>query len=188
MAWISRIEEILNGISRELELPKKGLFLKANTDRSGNKTISYSVCIFEPDYPVKNDNQTPVKNAVVMKIKEKAGFLEIAISSVQASDISIPSDAKIKRAASSLFTYISIEADSIYLAGFIRDNCNYALAHYKPKAGKFACCSRFIECSDAGKCVHENKIYSKACQYRINLEAGRIFFGKNRDKITEDKI
>ena len=31
------------------------------------------------------------------------------------------------------------------------------------------------------KCVHENKLYSKGCQYRRNLDAGRIFYGKNRN-------
>ncbi len=45
----------------------------------------------------------------------------------------------------------------------------------------FGCCSMFNECSDAKKCVHENKLYSKACMYRRHLDDGRIFYGKNRN-------
>lgn len=45
----------------------------------------------------------------------------------------------------------------------------------------FGCCSRFIECSDAKKCIHPNKVHSKGCMYRQNLESGRIFFGKNKN-------
>ena len=45
----------------------------------------------------------------------------------------------------------------------------------------FGCCSRFVECSDARKCVHENKLFSMACHYRHNLDNGRIFYGKNKN-------
>lgn len=44
----------------------------------------------------------------------------------------------------------------------------------------FACCSRFEECSDARKCTQSMLLLSFACQYRKNLEQGRIFYGRNR--------
>lgn len=45
----------------------------------------------------------------------------------------------------------------------------------------FACCNDFIACSDARKCIKPiNSDYS-GCQYRKNLEAGRIFYGKNKN-------
>ena len=45
----------------------------------------------------------------------------------------------------------------------------------------FACCSAFIRCSDARECLHQTDIYYNHCYYRENLEAGRIFYGKNKN-------
>lgn len=46
---------------------------------------------------------------------------------------------------------------------------------------RFGCCSRYEQCSDARKCIHPDFILSRACAYRKNLEAGKIFYGKNRN-------
>ena len=43
----------------------------------------------------------------------------------------------------------------------------------------FGCCSSYRACSDAGQCVIADRDYSVNCLYRKNLEAGRIFYGKN---------
>lgn len=45
----------------------------------------------------------------------------------------------------------------------------------------FGCCSRYIECSNQKQCVHPDRFYAKACQYKVNLEQGRIFYGENRN-------
>lgn len=45
----------------------------------------------------------------------------------------------------------------------------------------FGCCSSYVECSDARHCVHTDLAYATACQYRANLESGRIFYGKNQN-------
>jgi len=47
----------------------------------------------------------------------------------------------------------------------------------------FSCCSRYIQCSDEKVCIQPNKRLSVGCQYRKNLESGRIFYGKNRDTV-----
>lgn len=49
------------------------------------------------------------------------------------------------------------------------------------KINSFGCCHKYLECSDAKKCIHEDLEYSKGCIYRQNLEAGAIFYGKNRN-------
>ena len=67
------------------------------------------------------------------------------------------------------------------LYNFINSVILYRLNHYRTAESTFSCCSEFIQCSDAKKCVHENKLYSTACTYRHNLENGRIFYGKNRN-------
>ncbi len=44
----------------------------------------------------------------------------------------------------------------------------------------FGCCGKYLECSNQMRCVHEDILYaSGACQYKKNLEAGRIFYGDN---------
>ena len=50
---------------------------------------------------------------------------------------------------------------------------------------RFGCCDRYITCSDAKECLSKNEFYSLGCYYRTNLERGRIFYGKNRNDISE---
>lgn len=45
----------------------------------------------------------------------------------------------------------------------------------------FACCNSFVQCSDARECLHAKDRNYNGCYYRKNLEAGRIFYGKNRN-------
>lgn len=45
----------------------------------------------------------------------------------------------------------------------------------------FACCNDFERCSDAGKCLKTGDRMYNGCLYRKNLEAGRIFYGKNKN-------
>lgn len=45
----------------------------------------------------------------------------------------------------------------------------------------FDCCSLYMECSDAKKCVQKIDEISKNCRYKKTLEKGIIFHGKNRN-------
>ena len=45
----------------------------------------------------------------------------------------------------------------------------------------FGCCSKYIECSDAKHCVHSDVRLRFSCMYKKNLDAGKIFYGKNRN-------
>ena len=45
----------------------------------------------------------------------------------------------------------------------------------------FGCCNDFILCSDARRCLKSKDPDYNGCQYRKNLEAGRIFYGKNKN-------
>lgn len=44
----------------------------------------------------------------------------------------------------------------------------------------FLCCNDFLRCSDARRCLKLDNPDYRRCEYRKNLEAGRIFYGKNR--------
>lgn len=43
----------------------------------------------------------------------------------------------------------------------------------------FSCCSKYLECSNQKKCVHEDLIFALGCYYQKNLSVGKIFFGEN---------
>lgn len=43
------------------------------------------------------------------------------------------------------------------------------------------CCSRYMECSNAKKCVHPDKSFALGCGYRKILAPGRVFYGENRN-------
>lgn len=45
----------------------------------------------------------------------------------------------------------------------------------------FGCCNSFVACSDALRCLYDNDPYYRGCMYRKNLEAGRVFYGKNKN-------
>lgn len=46
---------------------------------------------------------------------------------------------------------------------------------------RFGCCSSCDDCSDAGRCLHEDLFYAKGCMYREHLEKGEIFYGKRKN-------
>ena len=45
----------------------------------------------------------------------------------------------------------------------------------------FGCCARYVQCSDERKCLNPDFLMSLACAYKRHLEAGRIFYGKNKN-------
>lgn len=181
--WKVAIQNMLDELIIETELPEKSLYLMANYGRDGNKITSYSICIYEPDYPLTQSvNKNQSRNSIALNIKELDDKLEILVGSVQFGDIDIPEDAEIKNLKSdSSNVHVLFSKTSNNLIEYVSENTKYSLANYTSKASRFGCCSKFNECSDAKKCIHENKLYSKACIYRGHLDAGRIFYGKNRN-------
>ncbi len=57
----------------------------------------------------------------------------------------------------------------------------YRYLYSNEPVDNFGCCSRYIECSDTLKCINPDKKLAKGCQYRENLESGKIFYGKNKN-------
>lgn len=90
------------------------------------------------------------------------------------------------------FSEIKYKEDELYIKLYINDveeinkiDCElkeiYNYLYLNEPVDSFGCCSRYVECSDALKCVSPYKKLARGCQYRKNLEAGRIFYGKNRN-------
>lgn len=61
----------------------------------------------------------------------------------------------------------------------------YDYRRLQVRGNAFGCCNDHVRCSDAGYCLHLNEKEYWGCGYRKNLEAGRIFYGKNAK--TNDK-
>ena len=57
----------------------------------------------------------------------------------------------------------------------------YKYLYLNEPVDNFGCCSRYIECSDALKCINPDKKLARGCQYKDNLESGKIFYGKNKN-------
>lgn len=180
--WQYSVQSMLEDIIDEKELPDKSLYLMTNYARDGKKITSFSVCIYEPDYPLLSDtSKDTTRNSIALNIKERGSRVELLIAKSRFNDIGAPEDAETKSSKTDNGKMqVVLPLDSPNLLGYIRQNVEYALDNYTSKASSFGCCSMFIECSDAKRCIHENKLYSKACAYRKNLEAGRIFYGKNK--------
>lgn len=60
------------------------------------------------------------------------------------------------------------------LAAVLQDTINRL-----PK--EWDCCSRYMECSDAKRCVHPDPAFALGCGYRKILASGKIYYGANRN-------
>ena len=186
--WKSETTKMLNQLVEELELPKGSLLLLENKARLSDATTSYAVNIYEPEYPVvPNAKKDETRNSIVLRIEEKNNKnqkdeLEIIVGKTQYEALYKPAVNKITtRKSEGDFIRLRLDYDSPELINYIKENTKYRVKNYSSKERMFGCCSRFVECSDARKCVHENKLFSMACHYRHNLDNGRIFYGKNKN-------
>lgn len=178
-----KLQNLLDELILSNELPEKSIHIYSNISAKGKKTgqeISKSICIYEPDYPaIKNEVTNPGRNFVIMNIQNKNG-IELLVRNSQYDIIPIPETANIKSVPSDTdFKHVLFSPDDDAIYDYIKNNIIHCLKTYHSNARSFGCCSRFIECSDTMKCVHENKLYSTACSYRKNLENGKVFYGKN---------
>ena len=192
--WKQEIRDMLEDLVQEYELPAGSVYLKDNYGQKSTEKdvpISHTVCIWEPDYPPM-PNEKPGQNKNVLTISLGKGKLHgddlvLAVREMQEGDLHafLPGDAELspqtKTDKDTGFVKIYIKRSSPNLAEYVRRNAIYCIQGYVSKATRFGCCSKFEQCSDVRKCLHENKLYSKACMYRDNLDQGRIFYGKNRN-------
>lgn len=176
--WKSIIQTELDKIVSKMGLPEKSLYVAANYGRDKSKITSYSVCIYEPDYPNTAGKRTDIsKNCIVINITEKKGVLDLKVGNSKFAVLGQPINSTIKELKSDKsFTHILMSTAIPDYVEYIKKNVYYALDHYSSKAGSYGCCSKYIECSKAGKCLHENLLHSKGCSYRKNLENGNIFY------------
>jgi len=76
---------------------------------------------------------------------------------------------------------VFVRLDSKELLPYLERLMRNRLENYKSNEPGYGCCHLYKECSDAKRCLSKDKIYATVCAYRKNLEAGRIFYGKNKN-------
>jgi len=178
--------QMLNDLVLEYGLPDSTMLMSDNKSKKNPElTISHTIYIWEPDYPVINTK--PKQNKIILTVslstvKSRPNDIDLYISQNQFDDLLeyLPKDAKVlpltKTDIDSKTIRVRFDKDSSSLLGYIEQNARYCIEHYKSKAESFSCCSKYKECSSARKCLHENLLYSRACTYRTNIENGHIFY------------
>lgn len=192
------LDRIAESITLKWDLPIRGIIAKRGLGRSEKlgtkgKVISYTICANEPVYPatadeMKDENRTQSSFLSIRKPKNTkwTECVELNIG-INLSQLDIPVDAVIiskehkYNEDNDIGTSIIISTKSDNFEQLIIHIIEQRLRWYSSSASPFGCCDMFNACSDAKRCVHENRLYSTVCSYRHNLEQGRIFYGKNRN-------
>lgn len=105
----------------------------------------------------------------------------IKISRKMRNKINVPNDIQIKEIKSlPIISELRFKNLNENFFSLISDCTQYAIDNYKP-LDHFGCCGKYLECSNEKKCLHDDIFYAKRCGHRKNLEAGRIFYGINRN-------
>ena len=179
--WFINTKKMLDKLIKEYELPSGSLYITKNINQ---KSLTFSICIWEPDYPPRADEKRG-QNKIVMTID--GGKFESKIRENQAKDLAcfLPVKSIVKEQSKneieSKVVRIQFANPSDELIEYIKKSVLYCLERYSSKADSFGCCSSFLECSNAKKCVHSNKLYSKSCIYRSHLENNEIYYGTNKN-------
>lgn len=158
------LDTIINSISDELIPQKEREKITFNVNKNG----SVSFMVF--------------KN-ILLKItfQKTRMFIEIRkLDSINIEDLS------------KKFEEIKYKENELYIKIYINDinDINkistelkgiYRYLYLNEPVDIFGCCSRYIECSDALKCINPDKKLAKGCQYMDNLKSGKIFYGRNKN-------
>lgn len=158
--WQAKLSSKFAELEDGFGLMEHSFSIMENVGKEG-KTSSYAICVYEPD--LVEDRRDSSRNTVLARVKEnvlksKPNVVEVYSKSFE--------DNEKKR----------FEKDSAEFIDCLIECIQNGIDNYVPKAAGFACCSRYEECSNSKKCIHPNRLYAKACQYRKNLEVGHIFY------------
>lgn len=186
--WIDIINRVITEITKNEELPSGALQLIENLSRDKEKVSSYSVAVLKPDYPKGVNPNGRAKNTLlnIKSASKKNDTADTLIVSIPDSVLPMvnsrfPNVPLVKKKSDSL-TRANIASNSDELKDFFNFLVKAVLDKYFTEGSDaFGCCSRYEACSDAKKCLHENKLYARNCIYGAHLAAGRIFYGKNRN-------
>ena len=204
---LQNLKERLVTLTLDLRLPRYGLVLR---DNCGKIARSWSVCVNEPPHPMPaweinrkffalsplyNISQAKGKmitqsllikgNVSLLRSVEPPAGCETIVKKKKGDEgqnnlkekSSTGDEATLKEVVQG---ELSIPLNAPQLLDYLLSLARKGVGQYKSSASAFGCCSLYEKCSNAGRCIHDNLLYSTVCSYRRNLEAGRIFYGKEK--------
>ena len=179
--FLQQLIESLSQICVDKELISGTLRLLKN---SNQKDDSYSVHAHEYAYPMGAYRDSSI-SLLNIKLNSKGQLLlefrEYIFQILGTPPSFVSYNIKENKQTGNKIITITFESKTKEVHDYICKIIMYRINTYRTTQSFFGCCDKFIECSDALKCVHENKLYSTACNYRHRLENGQIFYGKNRN-------
>ena len=170
------IHDICVEIAKEYDCPETIFTIKKNPSKKHNRKWHFKIELNELSFPYDKNNKI-TKTTLVLYKTPNTEENEIMIRKDRFDKIDLPDSAKIinKGGETDLYKYISFQLDDPSFYQYIKENLRYRINSHE-SSNTFSCCSKYKECSDKKKCIHINQLYAKGCQYRNNLENGRIFY------------
>ena len=166
IAYLSDIQFIIDRVCKSQDIDTKYILCEENKDKS------YSIWIREP----LELKKTQRVFSIVRKNTKKIQRYDVTIALKKLGDIDIPEEAEIVKRQESDSVILKFPLSTSDMFEYLEKILNCQLLKFEPSE-KFGCCGRYIECSNAGKCLHEEQFYARSCYYRKNLENGKIFYG-----------
>ena len=179
------LTELCASLTERYKLSPNRIIFSQSTNKQ-EEVVSLFVQIFECNYPTSDLNDGTI--SPVLRINGKK-TTEIFSTSKALSDHvkSFCEERGIDRKEVSdengIFQSVKFTFDQIneLYFDFVEKCVHFAIQNHSSAANKFGCCAKYVECSNAKKCLHTNLLYATACEYRKNLAQGKIFYGENRN-------
>lgn len=171
-----------NGIKDYINIFKKELVKSHDISENfilikTNKDDSETIWLIEP----VTEKQAKFIFTYSVKGSQKSKYFCFEVPNALINEINIPQIAEVKTINSNkIHSFVNFKMWSNDVINFMRNSITYYVEHFEP-SDKFGCCGKYVECSNAKRCLHDNLFYARACYYRKNLEAGRIFYGDNKN-------
>jgi len=174
------MQDVIERFVLNNRLSAENVVFKENKENKKGDPVK-SLQFIEFEYPF--DPNKVVQSSVlkpILRVEFKTSYINLMIPFRLFDVLPVPSNSGIKRDEKSNFATLRIDSLSTEIFEYIEQAITLSYANYSSSQDSYACCSSYVECSDAKHCTHENLLYAKKCIYRRNLEAGKIFYGKNR--------
>lgn len=161
-ATLGCLSKIIEGVSKTTEMPYGSFKISPNLNK--DVVIGYSIN-FDTSLVAKI-------NVDMSSFSASRNTIDLVSGYIKSNPLQNPSN------------FIKYEYnDKNLLISALTETIIAFVNEYTPSE-QFGCCHRYIECSNAKKCIAPDKLHAKRCQYRKNLENGRIFYGKNANTKT----
>ena len=191
---LAEIEDYGKKTAEELGFPAFFFSIEKKTPKSG---VNYPIFLNEIPFPFTETNgrDKMVANSIarIEEMGEKSknhDRVYVYVNYATFEKVRPPDGAIVKELAKDGEDGEAVEVTGydVYLSlydgttsAYLKHVIRYKMETFSPSMASFGCCDKYVQCSDAKKCLHTNPFYYRSCQYRQNLLAGKIFYGKNKN-------